>query len=310
MAFSDWNDAVIATTLSHYENKLADQVFSSKPLLWSLKNAGRVKNYHGISIVQQLIYGEAVNHGSYADSDVFATAAQTGISAAEFPWRQYYGLIYFTGLELAKNTGKEQLISLMEARVDQVEMTISENLDEMLFGDGTGNGGKDFMGLAGLVNSTTNTVGGIDRSTYTWWQPSRVNEAGSLSLASMRTAYNDPSEGIDQPTNGFTTQAVYEAYEGLLQSNVRHEDVEMGDAGFQNLMYKGAPLVFDAYCDTGLLYFLNMKYITLAKLDDVWFQPSELQKPTNQDVYYKTLILYGNLILSNSKRQSVLYGIT
>jgi hypothetical protein len=311
MAFADFGvDGLLATTLKHYIPKLEDNVFTSKPLLWSFKNAGRIKNFHGEKLVQPLIYGESVNHGSYADDDVFATAAQTGIGAAEFDWKQYYGLVYFTGIELKKNSGKAKLLSLMEARLEQVEMTIAENVNEMLFGDGTGNSGKDFMGLAGLVNSATNTIGGIDRSAQAFWVPQRVDENGSLTLASMRTTYNDCSEGIDQPSNIFTTQSAYEDYEGLLQTNVRHESVKMGDAGFQNLMYKGAPMVFDSYCDTGLMYFINFKYITLGKLDDTWFEPSDLAKPTNQDVWYKNLILYGNTSISNSSRQGVLFGIT
>lgn len=306
-------DGLIATTLKHYIPTLEDNVFSSKPLLWSLRNAGRIKSFTGTHIVQPLIYAEAPNVGSYEDDDVFATAANTGISAAEYPWKQYYGLVHFTGIELAKNSGREAVLNLMEARMQQVEMTIAENLNEMLFADGSGNGNKDWYGLAAVVDSSNpswGNFGGIDRSTNAYWRSTETAVNNALTVARMVTAYNDASEGIDQPTNVFTDQERFEDYEALIQADQRFMDPAMGDAGFQNLMFKGAPVVFDTYCQSGVMYFLNLKYITLAKLNDVWFQPSEMLAPTNQDVWYKHLKLYGNLIASNCQRHSKLTGLT
>lgn len=310
-------DGLLATTLKHYIPRLEDNVFSSKVLLWILKAAGRIQTFHGEQIVQPLIYAEAANHGSYADDDVFATAANTGIGAAAFDWKQYYGLVSFTGIELAKNSGKEQLINLMTARMQQIEMTIAENINEMLFADGSGNSGKDFWGLAAIVDSADPSVadfGGIDRTTYAYWraQEAAASTVNTLSLADMRTVYNSASEGNDHPTNILTTQTGFESYEALVQPSLQIEDTKMGDAGFQNLLFKGAPVAYDTYADSAgvaPMFFINTKYLTLAKLNDVWFQPSDLLKPTNQDAWYKTLVSYGNLVASNCARQGKLTDI-
>ena len=131
----------------------------------------------------------------------------------------------------------------------------------------------------------------------------------------MRTVYNTVSEGNDHPTNLFATQTAFESYEALSQTDQRFLDPTMGDAGFQNLMYKGAPMTFDTYAAESSaangeapVWFVNMKYITLAKLNSVWFTPSEVLQPTNQDVFYKSLKCYGNLIVSNASRQGVLFN--
>lgn len=304
-------DDLVSTTIKHYVPKLEEQVFTSKPLLWILKAAGALKDFTGTHIVQPLLYAEAPNVGSYADDETFDTAANTGLTAAEFPYRQYYGLTHFTGIELAKNSGKEAVLSLLDSRMTQLEMTMAENINTMLFGDGTGNSNKDFYGLKALV-ADTGTFGGINRATAgnEYWQSSVTGSVGALTVAAMRTKYNDVSEGNDQPSNILTTQALFEAYEGLLDTNRRYEDNALGDAGFLNLMFKGAPIVFDRACDSGYMYFLNTKYITLAKLNGVWFQPSDWLVPVNADVKYKHIKLYGNLVLSNSKRQGVLTGVT
>lgn len=303
---------VVSLTMEHYVGKLIDNIFTSKPWLWALQNAGRIRNYHGTSIEVQLMYGKTANRGSYSGSDVFATASPTGIGNASFDWKQYYSLVSFEGIELAKNSGREAVLSLLRARLEQAEMTISEELDEMLLGDGTGNSGKDWDGLLKFVGTVDNTVGGIDSTTSTWWDPqvnaTAIADAGLV--AAMRTTYNNASEGNDHPTNIFTTQAAFEIYEDSLTDILRVEDPTMGDLGFQNLMYKGAPVAFDDYVAAGDMYFVNTKYIDLAKLNDVWFKTSEMLTPTNQDVQYKHIKCYGNLVISNRKRQGALTSIT
>lgn len=307
-------DGLLATTLKHYIPRIEDQVFSSKPLLWALREGGRITNQEGgEKIVQPLIYAEAANKGSYEDDDVFATAANTGVSAAEFPWKQYYGLVHFTGIELAKNSGKSALLNLMETRLKQVEMTIAENMEAMLFGDGSGNSNKDWYGLAAIVDSADPSwgdLGGIDRTANAYWRSTETAVGGALTLAVMRTLYNTVSEGNDHPTNIFATQDHFEDYEALLQSNQRFEDSKMADGGFQNLMFKGAPITFSSNTTSGVMYMLNLNYLTLYTLAGTWFKPSDLLTPTNQDAWYKSLLCYGNFVPSNCKRHGKLTGLT
>ena len=315
-------DGLIATTLKKYRPTLEDNVFGAKVLLWVLKNAGAIENVDGgRKIVQPLIYAGAPNTGSYADDDVFATAANTGISAAEFDWKQYYGLIHFTGIELKQNSGQPALLSLMRARLQQVELTMADDLNEMLWGDGSGNSGKDFTGLAAIISATNPSVGnlgGIDRTANAYWRATTktASSADTLSLADMTNVYNTASEGKDHPNAIITTQTGFEDYEALLQNNSRYTDTVMGDAGFQNLLFKGAPIAFDRDADTAAtteadapMWFLNTNYLRLSKLAGVWFTPSDMQQPTNQDAFYKHLLCYGNLTVSNAKRQGVLYNI-
>lgn len=315
MSNSDYGtDGLLATTLKHYVKRLEDQIFTSQVLLWILRSAGRVVNIEGgEKIVQPLMYAKAQNKGSYAGNDTFTTLGNTGLSAAEFPWKQYYGLISIEGIELAKNKGPAALLRLLETRLKQIEMTISEEMEAMLFGDGSGNAGKDFHGLAAIIdasNPSWGNLGGIDRSANAYWQATETAVGGALTLALMSTAYNDVSNGKDQPTNILTTQTLYEKYESLLQTNLRHEQTEMGDAGFQNLMFKGAPMAFSDNVTSGEVLFMNIKYLELNTLSGVWFKPSDMMQPVNQDVFYKTLLCYGNLTVSNSKRQGKLTGAT
>ena len=317
-------DGLIATTLKHYIPKLEDNVFGAKVLLWVLRASGSIGDVGGgTNIVKPLIYAASTNVGSYEDDDVFSTAANGGITAAEFGWKQYYGLVHFTGIELAQNNSKEALLSLMKSRMQQVELSMADGINAMLWGEGTGNSAKDFQGLGGIISATDPTtapaIGNIPRAANTWWKPTTkaATVANTLALADMANVYNSASEGSDHPDYAITTQDGFEAYEALLTSNIRYEDVEMGDAGFQTLKYKGVPIAFDDDVEgdgvpteqESPMFFLNTKYLELSKLAGKWFSPSELLQPTNQDAFFKHLLCYGNLTVSNVARQGVLYDI-
>ena len=126
----------------------------------------------------------------------------------------------------------------------------------------------------------------------------------------MGTLYNSVSVGNDQPTIIITDQTEYEAYEELLETNIRYTDTDMADGGFQNLLFKGAPVTFDS--DTNLatkMYFLNTKYLQLVAHSDVWFKPTPFVRPTNQDAVFSQLLCYGELTTSNRARQGLLRNL-
>ena len=312
---------LLATTLKNYTPKLEDNIFGAKVLLWILKNSGSIVNIAGgEAIVKPLVYAANTNVGSYEDTDVFSTAVNVGISAAEYPWKQFYGLVHFTGIELAKNSSREALLSLFAARMEQVELSMAESINAMLWDDGNSNSGKDFMGLGGIIDASDpagGDLGGIDASNTYWRATEKSASSGNtLTLADMRVVYNTISSGRDHPTNLVTTQTGFEAYEALLIGQARYEDMKMVDGGFQNFMFKGAPIAFDDDCEEWAgdtaespMWMFNTKYLELVKLAGVWFSPSELLQPTNQDAFYKHLLCYGNLITTNRSRHGVLYDI-
>ena len=306
-------DQILSTTLKNYVPKLADNVFTARPLFYALTNGQTIRRITGgAKIVVPIIYGTNSTAGSYAGDDTIAITAQTGISAAEYSWKQYAASVTITGIEEAKNSGEAAIIDLLEGKIMQAEETIIQNMNTMFWGDGTGNGGKDMNGLNKLVG-TGLTVGGIDATDAdnAWWRSSLTNVSGALSLTGMSKMYNDISVGNDQPTIIISDQDEYEKYESLLQPNLRYTSAEVADAGFQNLLFKGAPCTYDS--DTNLdgkMFFLNTKYLRLVAHTETWFQPTPFVRPTNQDARYAQILCYGELTTSNRARQGMLYGLT
>lgn len=307
-------DTILSTTLANHMPKLVDNIFSARPFVYFLKQAGQIRTISGGSkIVLPLLYAQNGTAASYSAYDSITTTAQTGITAAEYNWKQYAATISISGIEEAQNNSEEQIINLLEAKTFQAEESITEKFDEMFItSDGTGNSNKDWLGLAKLVKDSSSTnIGGINQATDTWWAPGHKNTtATALTLAQMRTAYNTVSVGNDQPNVILTTRTLFEKYEDLLQPQERFMDSKTADGGFQNLLFKGAPIVYDNYVTAGDVYFLNTKYIRLVGHSDTWFKPTPFVRPNNQDARFAQILCYGELTISNRARQGVLTAKT
>jgi hypothetical protein len=305
--------ALLSTTLANYRDKLTDNVFSARPLTYWLSDKGRIRTETGgTKIVEQLIYGQNSTVASYSDYETLSLTPQEGISAAEYDWKQYGASIAISGIEQAKNNGEHAIIDLLEAKIMQAEESMREGFNQMFYGDGTGNSGKNWNGLGNIIESG-NTLGGINSATgqgNDWWRSYEENTAGALTLLQMATAYNSVSVGNDHPDLILTTQTLFEKYESLLQPQLRYTDTKTADAGFQNLLFKSAPIMYDVHAPAGTMYFINSKYLKLVGHSDKWFAQTDFVRPENQDAMFALIMCYGNLVCSNRAKQGKLTAKT
>ena len=312
---ADFN-AILSTTLQNYQPTLVDNIFKDLVLLNHLNSRGRVQvEEGGTSIVEPLMYAVNSTVSSYSGYDPIDLTPQDGISAAEYQWKQIAASIAISGIEESKNRGTEAIIKLLNAKIMQAEESLKSSLNTMLYGDGTGNSGKDFNGLGNIVATQDNTVGGIDAnaSGNDWWNPTQGTTMGAtLSLANMGDVYNRASKGSDVPDIIVTNVSLFEKYESLLTNNVRYQDVAKANAGFQNLMFKQTPVVFDLELAVDAtdapMYFLNTKYLKLTGMNGHWFNTTDFQNGTvaGVDARYALVMAYGELTCSNRSRQGYL----
>jgi hypothetical protein len=319
----DFNQ-LLSTTLYNYRPTLVDNIFKANVLLDHLNSKGRVVvEEGGYSIVEPVLYAANGTAAVYSGYDSIPLTAQEGISAAEYAWKQMAASIAISGIEEAKNRGKEAVIKLLNAKIMQAEESLKEVMNTQLF---TGSGaGNNFFGVQTIVGTTGNTVGTIDGATQTWWNPEVDVSTTTLSTEAMAAVYNDASKGSDVPDIIVTTQAQYQKYEELLVPQVRYQDVSKANAGFQNLMFKQTPVVFDKICPTGDMYFLNTKYLKLTGMSGHWFETTGFQAGTTGgptqgagvttlpgaiDARYALILAYGALTCSNRARQGAMTSLS
>jgi hypothetical protein len=306
-------DSITATTFKNYRRTMADNIMKNIGLLAFMQKGGQIERRQGGNkIVEPLMYGLNSTFMTFSGYDVLLTSPQEGMSAAEFSWKNAAVAVTISKEEEMQNSGESRIINLLKEKIKQAQKTFELRLEQMLFGDGTGNGSKDFAGLDAYLTTAASTAGGIDGSTYTWWDNVRATSSNfsTNGLSTMRSVYNQTIRGGDKPNMLVTDRTTYEAYEGLLTPIERVQYSKgkelAGDLGFESLMFKGTPIMWSYYADASKIYFLNTDYLKLVVDSRMDFNMSEWRVPVNQLARTAFITLRGELICNNRQQQGLM----
>jgi hypothetical protein len=284
-----------------------------------MESKGRIKTVSGgRTIVQELEYAENGTYIRYSGYEVLDVSPSDVFTAAEFDYKQAAVAVSISGLEMLQNSGPNAVIDLLESRIGNAEKTMKNNISTDMYSAGTASGGKQIGGLQLLVadSSSTGTVGGISRTTWSFWRNLFTN-LGSSSFTStniqgyMNAMYVQLVRGADKPDLIIGDNNTWTAYLGSLQTIQRITDDKLGQAGFQTLMYMGAPVVLDGGYGGGApanhMYFLNTDYLYWRPHADRNMVPLDPDRfSVNQDAMVKLIGFAGNMTLSNAFLQGVI----
>lgn len=332
MAFANTAiDDIIATTIQSRSGALADNLTNNVALLRWLKRKGNQRTFSGGNVIlEELMYNDPTtdNSGSYSGYEAINISPDSPISAAQFAIKQYAGSVTISGLEMLQNSGKEQIIDLLEGRMKVSEARILNRMGADIYGDGTGNGGKNITGLAAAIPDVANTgvYGGIDRALWAFWRPqvfSGVTDGGAPVSAANIIAYMTTLairqvRGSDKPDLIVADGNYYALYSNALQAiqRVTSDGSEKGvGAGFASLKFFGGGMSADVVNDGGIgnaatantMHFLNTDYIHFRPHKDRNFVPiGGERQAVNQDAIVKLFGWAGNLTMSGSQFQGKL----
>lgn len=313
-------DEIVTTTLRKRSKKLEDNVSSNTALLMRLKEKGNSRSVSGgRTLVQELEYAENSTYKRYSGYETLDISPSDVFSAAEYNWKQAAVAVTISGLEELQNAGAEQVIDLLESRIKNAERTMVNNLSADCYSDGTANGGKQVGGLQLLIadDPTTGTVGGIDRASYSFWRNQTydfsdltITPSSSTIQTAMNTMYLSCSRNKDRPDLIVADDTYFRYYWESLQANQRFTNDKLAAAGFDNLKFMGADVVFDGGqdgdCPASHMYFLNTNYIHFKSHKDRNMVPlSPDRHATNQDAMVRLIGWAGNMTLSNAALQGV-----
>lgn len=302
------SDQVIATTLKAYWNpngQATDNIFKRTAFLSWLREHG-MDEQGGEKAVATLEYAKNSTFQNYSGYDTLTPAVDEILNEAQWDWKQSAIYIPMSGIEEAKNRGKAQIVSLLKAKTTNAERTAAETFEEMFLSyDGTEDAGKAWAGLPQLVDNVATAVGGIDPTVYTWWVPGTNRAATAMTLAKLSTDYNNVSYGADSCDFEITTQTNWERYEALLQPNMRYTDPKTAEAGFTNLIHRGAKVVWSDLMPANKWYYLNKNHIKLATLSGKWMDFRGFITPYDKDAKYGLITCYGALVANERRKLGV-----
>lgn len=279
ISLSEALDNLYTTTWQNMKDTVRDQVFNALPFWFWLKEKGRIEHVEGGRWLSEPL--------QYDKSDAVRWIGRGGTSpmndfqfltTAKYDWRYLVGSIVRFGVDDQQNRGRNEIISLMNAKMDNVRNALATEMETRLFGaQGSVSAGTttdtdpSFDGLQFLVpddpTSSANNAGGIDPSVYTWWRNQFTNAAGksfaTYGVSLMRTLMNNCANNLkmDTPDLILGGQTPYEYYEDTVLPVYRISNNKLADMGFENIQFKGKPMMWSPSCSNQRMYFLNTNFI-------------------------------------------------
>ena len=307
---------LVTTTFRKHRKQIKDNLSNRNALLKYMMKRGNYRlDDGGLTIVTPLEYAVNSTYQRFADWDVLNISASDVFTAAEYQWRQVALNVVASGMELRKNSGESQIINLAKSRIQNAIHTFNNSFSTDLYSSGSAT--NQVNGLQAIIADTnTNTVGGIDAGTWTFWQ-NTVRDASDESVTVSATTIEngmmlplwltlDRGPG-DQPDLIVMDNTWYSYFESSQVSLKRYNDVTKGDAGFVTLKYKHADVLFDGNSGipTTHMYLINTNYLQLVAHRDADLEIMEDMRPVNQDGSVTPILWMGNLTCSNRLRQGV-----
>lgn len=278
-----WAD-IQATTIENYRPMFYDQVTDAIPMIKVMKDRGSVVLEGGDGINETLMYRHSDAIKSFSGYDAMPLVPQDVLTVAKYDWADIAGSWGYSQDEVNRNRSKEQMKSLAKARIKQLKLSFNSTINEMLYGDGTGNDGKDIQGLAKIVSdSATNTVGGVSKTANAWFRNvsycydtcdgatavgQGARQGGTLNTQSVRQhlanvggddnydttylmcldhVFEEVCFGDTGPHFGVCDYAAMQRLKHTMYTYKRFDMNDTGEAdpGFRHVKFNGIPIIFD-----------------------------------------------------------------
>lgn len=325
------NTAVLAATLADRSKGYVSQVGSQIPLFYWLKEKKRYKPRRGERIEWSVEYDLDETEASYQGIEPLILQERDGVTICEANWKQYYKSIVISGLDKdVKNTGNT-IFNLLEQKEKNALTSLQNQMNEHFYLDGTGNDSKQVTGLAAIVaeDPTTGSLFGINRGTATWWRNQNVDTNGVAWAANDFAMVNDMRDlkircgrlkvgdkKHRHPDLILCTENYYLWYGRSIDlMGRRFVNKNVADAGWDNLMFEGATMIYDEDCpaDAGSgqkAFFINSRFMELCYAPKRNFSTTAMRDAEDQDGFHAKIFWAGELICTNCAKQGIHQGIS
>lgn len=307
---------LVSTTYRNHRKEVADNVSNHNALFRRITEKGRIRTEDGgLSIVTPLDYAANSTYQRYSGFDVLNVAASDVISAAEYPWRQVAVNVAASGLEIRTNSGPNRIINFVKAKIKNAQRSMANGLSTDLYSDGTAS--NQMNGLQSLIaDAGTGTVGGINSSSFSFWQnQARSAAANSVTVSAttieagmMLPLWLATTRGNDTPDLIVMDSNYFSFFEASQTSLKRYAPSDDGQGGMVSMKYKTADVFFDSSASgvpSNHMYFVNTDFLELVVHQDANMEIMPELRSVNQDAIVIPVLFQGNLVCSNRARQGV-----
>lgn len=314
-------DNLYTTTWQNMQDTVRDNIFDASPFWFWLKDKGKLDSVMGGRfLTEPLVFDKNDNIAWIGKGGTVSLNDYEFMTIAQYNWKYQAAPIVRFGVDDQQNRGKNQIISLMNSKLDNTQNSIIDDLESKLFAGAAA--GDEIDGLQHLVadDPTANaSIGGINQSTATnsWWRNKTKDMTGlsfaTNGVAQMRTMLNNTMNNrkSDAPDIILSGQVPYEYYEDeAVDTHLRIMDTKLADMGFQNQTFKGIPMIWSPSCADTRMYFLNTNFIKFKYDPSMFFDMTEWKPiPDQPNDRAAQIMLAGAFTVSRRRCQGVMHTI-
>jgi hypothetical protein len=275
----------------------------------------------GTTLRHPIMYAE-LKGGAFTRGGTFDVSYVQTDTALEVNVKNYYVNATLFGTDNVLNRGPEAAMSYVESKMVNAAGKMAKLLGTDLFLDGQGTNSQVIQldGLESAIDDGTNyaTYGGITRAALSSSDNTGINAyvstQATLSLSGVQTAFGSCWFGNEHIDLMCCPQAVWDILWNKIQPQQRflEEDTDVGKIGFRAMRFNGSSLVVDQYAPTGVLWFLNTKYIQfwITTLPKYQFGFTGWKEAQNTDDVAGQYLFAGNLLVVAPRLMGQINGIT
>lgn len=270
----------------------------------------------GKKIKVPLEYDES-NSGSYGKTTVIDRSKKDIINAALFGWGGLYSSNSLGLDDQVQNSGAEAIVDLAYRYIQNILKTAWKKMAAALLNRTDGDDDAIKALITDLFSTVTATAyGNIAEDDMALWKANVNTDGSAISFEYLQKLWRTPAIGQSRkkrPNLGLTTELLKDGYERTLQTQQRFSDQKMVEAGFDNVLHKGAPITADDNLTTGQFLALNTLFLKLKAHKDYnfttpeWIAMKEAGQPDN--IYANTRFM-GQLVCTHRKAHVYASGVT
>jgi len=306
-------NTVTAISRRYILPRIADNIYNSNPLFFRLNKANKLLIRGGYQLEFPLMYQVMAAGGAYQGYQLLNVSPSDTIQNGVVAWKQYYVPVTVDGLTLLRADSPLAIADYLATFFKQAEMQLADLLGQGLFSNGV-----NTLLIDGIYEflSTSNTYAGISQSSNSWWQAQIDSTTTTLTAQKAEALFQSATSGGRSPTVIFTDSSEYSNFWGLQISQQQFpvqpggKDMQMAQAGWENIVFNGVPVLQDSHMPTHGINYLNENYLEFVVSERANFTIQDFQTPVNQDAMTALLLWAGNLICNNVSRQAAFTGLT
>lgn len=251
-------DDMFIATMDEMDKEVGDQITIPHPV-WKYLQDNKLIEYRddiGNYVPVRLMDKANSTVRTFTHYDDVDNTPQDLLSEAKFAYGHLVGTQMYSREELVKNSGRTQLIDLVDSKQQQLEISMSNVFGATLMGSQDANG-RDFMGL-GRVMAYNSSCGNIDPTVpgFAYWNPQQGLKTGGGSYA-LATEFRDGFRRLERlctyrgyrPNVFLCGEDLYDAFQSWAETKLqlRIDDLkdQRGWGDFEMFPYNGRTIIYD-----------------------------------------------------------------